>query len=112
MYLLDCVRSGAAGIIPGADLVDLLVGVYEAETRGESALADQRLRELLPMLVFEMQHSIDHFNACAKHVLVRRGVLAHDGLRAPANSLSGASRTLLERHLAGLRLVTGGVGVN
>ena len=111
MYLLDCVRSGAAGIIPGVDLVDVLVGVYEADARGEGALADERLREILPMLVFEMQHSIDHFNACAKHVLVRRGVLEHEGLRPPAGSLGGVSRMLLERHLAGLQLATGGIGV-
>ena len=87
MYLLDCIRSGAAGIIPGVDLVDVLVGVYEAEARGEQALADERLREILPMLVFEMQHSIDHYNACAKQILVRRGVLEHAGLRPPAAAL-------------------------
>jgi 2-keto-3-deoxy-L-arabinonate dehydratase len=111
MYLLDCVRSGAAGIIPGVDLVDLLVRVYEADVRGESALADERFREVLPMLVFEMQHSIDHYNACAKHVLVQRGVLANEGLRAPAGVLGEVSRALLERHLAELRVQTGGVGV-
>jgi 4-hydroxy-tetrahydrodipicolinate synthase len=111
MYLLDCVRIGAAGIIPGVDLVDLLVRVYEAEVRGETALADERFREVLPMLVFEMQHSIDHYNACAKHILVQRGVLEHDGLRAPASALGARSRALLERHLAGLQLVTDGVGV-
>jgi 4-hydroxy-tetrahydrodipicolinate synthase len=104
MYLLDCVRSGAAGIIPGVDLVDLLVRVYEAEARGESAVADERLREILPMLVFEMQHSIDHYNACAKQVLVQRGVLEQARLRPPAGALGAASRTLLERHLAALRL--------
>jgi dihydrodipicolinate synthase/N-acetylneuraminate lyase len=111
MYLLDCVRSGAAGIIPGVDLVDLLVQVYEAEARGESALADERLREVLPVLVFAMQDSIDHYNACAKHILVQRGVLERDGLRAPADALDDTSRALLERHLAGLRLTTGSVGV-
>jgi len=111
MYLLDCVRSGAAGIIPGVDLVDLLVQVYEAEARGESALADERLREVLPVLVFAMQDSIDHYNACAKHILVQRGVLERDGLRAPADALDDASGALLERHLAGLRLTTGRVGV-
>jgi 4-hydroxy-tetrahydrodipicolinate synthase len=111
MYLLDCVRIGAAGIIPGVDLVDLLVRVYEAEARGESALADELLRAILPMLVFEMQHSIDHYNACAKHVLVQRGVLEHEGLRSPAGVLGRASRTLLERHLSGLELKAGGVGV-
>jgi dihydrodipicolinate synthase/N-acetylneuraminate lyase len=111
MYLLDCLRSGAAGIIPGVDLIDLLVRVYEAELRGESALAEERLRDLLPILVFEMQHSIDHFNACAKRVLVHRGVLAHPGLRAPAGTLAASSARLLDRHLADLQLVADGVRV-
>lgn len=111
MYLLDCVRSGAAGIIPGVDLVDLLVQVYDAEARGESGLADERLREVLPLLVFAMQDSIDHYNACAKHILVQRGVLERDGLRAPADALTDASRALLDRHLAALSLTTGSVGV-
>jgi dihydrodipicolinate synthase/N-acetylneuraminate lyase len=111
MYLLDCVRIGAAGIIPGVDLVDLLVQVYEAEARGETALAEGRLREILPMLVYEMQHSIDHYNACAKRVLVQRGVLEYAGLRSPAAVLGDASQLLLERHLAGLELAAGGVGV-
>ena len=83
VYLLDCLRSGAAGIIPGVDLIDLLVRVYEAEERGDTSLAEERLREILPMLVYEMQHSIDHYNACAKRVLVHRGILEHAGLRPP-----------------------------
>ena len=81
VYLLDCTRSGAAGIIPGADLADLLVEVYEADAGGDAARADELFRRVLPMLVFQIQHSIDHYNACAKHVLVRRGVLEHAALR-------------------------------
>jgi 4-hydroxy-tetrahydrodipicolinate synthase len=111
MYLLDCVRCGAAGVIPGVDLVDLLVQAYDAEDRGESAFAEERLRELLPVLVFVMQDGIDHYNACAKHTLVRRGVLEHDRLRAPAEPLGDVARALLERHLDALRLATGGVRV-
>ena len=111
MYLLDCVRSGAAGIIPGVDVADLLVRVYEAEDRGESAFADERLRELLPLLVFAMQDSIDHYNACAKHILVRRGILDRARLRSPAETLGDVSLALLERHLAAVPLTTGGVRV-
>ena len=111
MYLLDCVRVGAAGVIPGVDLVDLLVQVYEAEARGDSTLADERLREILPVLVFAMQHSIDHYNACAKHTLVQRGVLERATLRSPADTLGDVSLALLERHLASLPLATGSVGV-
>jgi hypothetical protein len=63
------------------------------------------------MLVFELQHSIDHFNACAKRVLVHRGVLAHPGLRPPADALAEASERALDRHLAALRLVADGARV-
>jgi 2-keto-3-deoxy-L-arabinonate dehydratase len=111
VYLLDCVRAGAAGIIPGLDLIDLLVRVYEAEMRGESALAEERLREILPMLVFEMQHSIDLDNACAKRILVQRGVLEHAGLRSPAGKLGETSAMLLDRHFAGLQLMADGFSV-
>ena len=104
VYQLDCLRVGAAGIIPGVDLVDLLVEVYEAEAAGKPTLADELFRRILPMILFEIQHSIDHFNACAKLVLVRRGVLSSAGLRAPAEPLGDASRRLLEEHLAALEL--------
>jgi 4-hydroxy-tetrahydrodipicolinate synthase len=111
VYMLDCLRTGAAGIIPGVDLVDLIVRVYEAEVRGESALADERFRQILPMLVFETQHSIDHYNTCAKRVLVHRGVLDQAGLRAPAAAPNEVSRTLLDQYLAGLQLDAAGVRV-
>jgi 4-hydroxy-tetrahydrodipicolinate synthase len=111
VYMLDCIRTGAAGIIPGSDLTDLLVQVYEAEAEGDPARADELFRFVLPILHFEMQHSIDHYNACAKRVLVQRGVLRSDGLRPPAGALGGTSRILLERHLAGLQLDKIGAGV-
>ena len=62
------------------------------------------------MLVFEMQHSIDHYNACAKRVLVQRGVLELDGLRAPAMALGDASGMLLE-DICPASLPAGGVRV-
>lgn len=112
IYLLDCIRTGAVGIIPGCDLVDLLVQVYEAEARGDHELADEAFRRVLPVLLFEMQHSIDHYNACAKHVLVRRGVLAQPALRLPAAAFGEVSRGLLERHLSALLIGSGVAGVD
>jgi 4-hydroxy-tetrahydrodipicolinate synthase len=104
IYLLDCLRIGAAGIIPGSDLIDALVEIYDAEAAGESARADELFARILPMLVFQIQHSIDHYNACAKHVLVRRGVLTNPALREPAAAFPPESLRLLERHLTGLAL--------
>jgi len=89
-------------------LVDLLVRVSEAEAGDDGVLAEQLFREVLPMLVFEMQHSIDHYNACAKHVLVKRGVLANGALRAPAAALGDVSRGLLEQHFAQLAITAEG----
>jgi 4-hydroxy-tetrahydrodipicolinate synthase len=105
VYLLDGLRVGAAGIIPGLDLVDVLVRIYELERAGESPEADAVFAGVLPMLVFEMQHSIDHYNACAKRVLQLRGLLDHIGVRAPAASLPEPSILLLEQHLSKLDLV-------
>jgi dihydrodipicolinate synthase/N-acetylneuraminate lyase len=104
-YLLDCVRTGAAGIIPGSDLIDRLVEIYDLNAAGEEARADALFAVVLPFLVFQMQHSIDHYNACAKLVLRARGVLEHVELRQPAEQLPAASRVLLERHLASLNLL-------
>jgi 2-keto-3-deoxy-L-arabinonate dehydratase len=102
VYQLDCLRIGAAGIVPGVDLVDRLVAIYELEQRGEVAEADKRLSALLPILVFEMQ-SIDHYNACAKQVLVERDVLESAALRDPFEPLPEVCKSLLVRHLAALR---------
>jgi 4-hydroxy-tetrahydrodipicolinate synthase len=104
VYMLDCVRSGAAGIIPGIDLVDLLVEISEADRDGDAVRADELFRRVLPMLVFEMQHSIDHYNACAKRVLIRRGVAIEALLRRPAAPLPEVSARLLDAHLAVLAL--------
>ena len=104
IYQLDSLRIGAAGLIPGVDLVDLLVEVYETEAGGDQARADELFRRVLPMLLFEIQHSIDHFNACAKHVLLRRGVLTRTRLRQPAERFSETSLRLLDDHLAALGL--------
>ena len=69
-----------------------------------SALADERLREVLPMLVFEMQHSIDHYNACAKHdprpARRARARRAAPARRRARRRLAGAARAASRRPAA------------
>lgn len=105
MFLLDCLRASADGIMPGVDTIDLQVAVYAAEQAGEHARADELFARLLPLLVFEMQ-SIDHYNACAKHVLRRRGVaIGNVELRAPGpRRLEPSSIPRLEHYLQRLGL--------
>jgi 4-hydroxy-tetrahydrodipicolinate synthase len=101
LYMLDCLEHGVAGVAPGVDLVDLLVDIYEL-WRGEShGEARERMRAVLPMLTFQMQ-TIDHYNATAKRVLCRRGILSNDGLRAPDAPLDAVGQQLVDRYVAEL----------
>jgi 2-keto-3-deoxy-L-arabinonate dehydratase len=103
IYLIDSLARGVDGIAPGVDLVDLLVDIHDLweGERHEEAL--ERFRILLPLLTFEMQ-SIEHFNASAKYVLQRRGIVACNALRAPAIQLGAPGREILDLHLGTLNL--------
>jgi 2-keto-3-deoxy-L-arabinonate dehydratase len=103
LYLLDCLEHGAAGVAPGVDLVDLLVGIYELWSCDSHTEARERMRAVLPMLTFQMQ-TIDYYNATAKYVLCRRGVLSVSDLRAPDLPLDAVGRRLVDRYLAELGL--------
>lgn len=103
LHLLTCLRVGAVGNIPGPEIADHLMAAYEAERRGDVATADALHVQLLPYLVFSLQ-TLDHYNACCKEVLVRRGILPRGGLRRPAPVLTPLAYELLERNLRGVGL--------
>jgi 2-keto-3-deoxy-L-arabinonate dehydratase len=104
MYLIDCLRFGAAGVAPAVDLVDLLVEIYDLWRQERHDDAWQRMFRVLPMLTFQMQ-TIEHCNATAKYVLRKRGVLECDRLRAPAQQLGLAGRQITDEYLTRLSLV-------
>ncbi len=103
LYILDCLRAGAAGIAPGLELVDMLVAIYDGELAGEAERAERLFADFLPMMVFEMQ-DLDHYNACCKYVLSRRGVDLPIGLCPPATDLGPDSHTMLDRYISALGL--------
>jgi dihydrodipicolinate synthase/N-acetylneuraminate lyase len=103
LYILDCLRAGAAGIAPGLEVVDLLVAIHDAELAGETERAERLFAEFLPMMVFEMQ-DLDHYNACCKYVLTRRGVDLWPGLCAPSMELGPDTHALLDGYISALRL--------
>jgi dihydrodipicolinate synthase/N-acetylneuraminate lyase len=103
LYMLDTLDQGAAGIAPGADVSDELTAIYALWRAGDSGAARRRFARVLPLLVFESQ-GIEHYNACAKHLLVRRGVLASSHMRAPTTALTELGRALVEREFDALAL--------
>jgi 2-keto-3-deoxy-L-arabinonate dehydratase len=103
LHLLTTLRAGAVGNVPGVELTDLLVAVYNADRCGDAVTAESLHQRLLPYLVFSLQ-DIDHYNACSKELLVRRGVLPRGGLRSPAPRLSPLAMHLLEKYVTDLGL--------
>lgn len=112
-HLLDCLRAGAAGVIPGVEIIDRLVSIVAAEAVGDRRTADARLRVVLPWLVFAME-SLPAYVTCAKAALAYRGLLSDARVRLPGGELGPWTTALLERHLRRLRVdadmpVVGGV---
>jgi 4-hydroxy-tetrahydrodipicolinate synthase len=103
VYQRDCLRLGAAGIVPGVEVVDLLVQIYDADAAGDLREAADRFGRLLPLLLFEMQ-SIEVYVACSKRILAWRGVLDAADPREPAPALPDELDALLAYHVAALDL--------
>jgi 4-hydroxy-tetrahydrodipicolinate synthase len=103
LYLLDCLENGAAGIAPGADVVDVLVEIHDLWDAGKREAAWDRLRHLVPMIAFQIQ-TIEHYNATAKYVLHKRGVLSCPEPRAPAYRLNASAEAMLDRYLEHVQL--------
>ncbi len=97
LHLLEELDAGAIGTIPGTEVVDACVAIVAAHQAGRRAEAEERYRQVLPLLVYTFQ-SLPFFLACAKEVLRRRGALRATGLRIPGATLDGRALRGLERH--------------
>ena len=96
LEMTDSLRAGAVGIIPGAEVCDVLVRVFEAMAAGE-AEAERLYAEVLPYLVFVM-HSIDHLLVYGKAMYARRlGGEVGIAARAPATPATEFGLALIER---------------
>ncbi|MBN8995593.1 MAG: dihydrodipicolinate synthase family protein [Rhizobiales bacterium] len=81
--LLDVLRAGAAGIIPGGESFDMFVTAYDAMRAGDEAAAEAAYRDVLPLIVF-LEESIDHLVTYGKRVAALR--LGVDAGAAPLPS--------------------------
>jgi dihydrodipicolinate synthase/N-acetylneuraminate lyase len=105
LYLIDCLEHGAAGLAPGTDVVDLLVEIHELWRTDRRSDAWDRFQRIVPMLAFQIQ-DIDHYNATAKYVLHKRGIVSCPELRAPAYRLNASGETILDQYLLQLGLLS------
>ena len=80
MFVIDSLSRGAVGLMPGCDVPDLHVGIYEAFQEGDIDKARERYEKVLPLVVFESQFYL----AGTKAVLKSRGIIGSDHVRSPS----------------------------
>ncbi len=94
--LVDSHRRGIAGTMPGADLIDAIVALWQALEAGDESRI-YRLSPLIASLV-SMQTSLDAFLAVEKYLLVKRGIFKNTIVRGPVGfTLDQETRQEIDR---------------
>jgi dihydrodipicolinate synthase/N-acetylneuraminate lyase len=82
MYLLELIRDGISGAVPGLAMCDLFVRVFDLASQGKLTAAMTIYRSMLPQIVFCLQ-SMELFHHCEKRLLRARGLLTSTVVRNP-----------------------------
>lgn len=83
IFLIDSFRRGIAGTMPAVDIVDGIVALWNALSRGDDDLAYRLSFPIGAMVALQLQAGLDGFLAIEKHVLVRRGIFPSVRRRQP-----------------------------
>ncbi len=84
-FLLEELARGAVGTMPGSDLPDLFVRIWNAHQRGDRAAAKETFARALPLIRYELQPGLGV--AVMKLNLHDAGVIASARTRHPTKSL-------------------------
>jgi 4-hydroxy-tetrahydrodipicolinate synthase len=87
-------ERGADGAMTGYGFPDMLTELVELSTAGKREEAHDLFDAHLPLIRYEQQLGIGL--AVRKHVLMRRGVIASDAQRKPAQMLTAAARAEID----------------
>lgn len=94
LFVVEEYARGAVGTMPACEFVDVLRPVLDAVAQDDLSEAVRLVTPLGPLIRFGMQGPIAW--AVHKHVLVQRGIIATDTVRAPAADLDDVSRQHLD----------------
>lgn len=82
LELIDNLRAGATGMIPGTETIDLTAAIHAAWAVGDRAGAERLYAQVLPVLTFIMQ-GVPHFLTYGKALLAARLGVDLGAARAP-----------------------------
>jgi 4-hydroxy-tetrahydrodipicolinate synthase len=83
IFLIDSFRRGIAGTMPGMDVLDGIVAIWNALTRGEDDRAYRVSDPIATLIALQLQAGLEGFLAIEKHLLVRRGIFSSARRRQP-----------------------------
>ena len=74
IFLIDSFRRGIAGTMPGMDLLDGIVAIWNALVRGDEEAAYRIYYPVCAIVALQIQAGLDGFLEIEKHLLVARGL--------------------------------------
>ena len=83
IFLIDSFRRGIAGTMPGVDLLDGIVALWQALQRGDDEAAYRVYFPICAIVALQLQAGLDGFLAIEKYLLVKRGLFPSARRRGP-----------------------------
>ncbi|MBI4924055.1 MAG: dihydrodipicolinate synthase family protein [Devosia nanyangense] len=99
--LLDNLRAGVDGMIPGTETIDLQVGIERAMRSGNETLAADLYRKVLPVIAFAMQ-GLGTFLLYGKLIAAERLGIAPSENRIPSDTATPTGLAWAKRFAAEL----------
>jgi dihydrodipicolinate synthase/N-acetylneuraminate lyase len=81
--LVDSYRRGVAGTMPGMDLLDAVIALWNALQAGDEERIYRLSLPICGLVVLQLQAGLDGFLAIEKHLLVKRGLFRSVARRTP-----------------------------
>jgi dihydrodipicolinate synthase/N-acetylneuraminate lyase len=83
LYMLELVKVGIKGVMPGLGVSDILQKVFLLRKNGEDAKAFELFEKVMPQIFFSLQN-MELFHYVEKELLIARGVLNNSVVRKAA----------------------------
>lgn len=83
ILLMDAFRRGIVGTMPGTDLLDGIVALWNSLKAGDDVRAYRIYFPICAIVALQLQAGLDGFLAIEKYILVQRGLFTTDRRREP-----------------------------
>lgn len=101
-FLIEELQRGARGTMPGGDMTDMFVRVWDLYEAGQVAAERAEFNQYLPLIRFELQPGLGV--SAMKHNMLAGGIIKSATVRPPTRALDGIAIEELQELRKGLWL--------